>query len=123
MENWPYATKVVEMSAAGGPDAYDAMLLERGYSAGLENGYSEGWRDKASDDAIAMFVIGGVATLVGGIGTLVTHLIHKRREKRQQDEIDRLEAELRNQRLLAVENNISIRFELPAMKCLPAPTA
>lgn len=71
MENWPYAIKVVEMSAAGGPDAYDAMLLESGYSAGHEDGYSEGWSDRASDDAIKMLVIGGVTALVGGIGTLV----------------------------------------------------
>lgn len=123
MENWPYATKVVEMSAAGGPDAYDAMLLEKGYSAGLEEGYSEGWSDRASDDAIAMLVIGGVAAMVGGIGTLVTHLIYKRREKRLQNKIECLETELQDCRTLAVENNIAIRFELPAVKCLPAPTA
>lgn len=123
MENWPYAIKVVEMSAAGGPDAYDAMLLESGYSAGHKDGYSEGWSDRASDDAIKMLVIGGVTALVGGIGTLVTHLAHRRREKRQQDKIERLEVELRDRHTMAVENNISIRFELPAVKCLPAPTA
>lgn len=123
MENWPYAQKVVEMSAVGGPDAYDALLMAKGYDEGFNDGYSRGSDDRASEDLVAMAVIGGVAAVVGGIGTLVTHLLHKRREKRQQDKIDSLEAELQDKRPSVVENNVAIRFEIPAMKCLPAPAA
>lgn len=123
MNNWPYAQKVVEMSAVGGPDAYDALLMAKGYDDGYADGYAGGSDDRASEDAIAMAVVGGVAALIGGIGVLVTHLLHKRCEERQQSRIDTLEAELQDKRSLAVENNIAIRFALPAMKCLPTPIA
>lgn len=61
--------------------------------------------------------------LAGAAGVLITNLVHRRREKKQQDKIERLEEELRDRRSLAVENSISIRFEIPTMKCLPAPAA
>lgn len=123
MENWPYATKVVEMSAAGGPDAYDAMLLSKGYENGFADGYASGSDDMASEDALAFGIAGIALALAGAAGVLITNLVHRRREKKQQGKIERLEEELRDRRSLTVENNIAIRFELPAVKCLPAPTA
>lgn len=123
MENWIYARKVVEMSAVGGPDVYDALLLSKGYENGFADGYASGSDDRASEDALAFGITGIALALAGAAGVLITNLVHRRREKKQQDKIERLEEELRDRRSLAVENSISIRFEIPAMKCLPAPAA
>lgn len=123
MNNWPYAQKVVEMSAVGGPDAYDALLLSKGYENGFADGYASGSDDRASEDALAFGIAGIALALAGAAGVLITNLVHRRREKKQQDKIERLEEELRDRRSLAVKNSISIRFEIPTMKCLPAPAA
>lgn len=123
MENWIYARKVVEMSAVGGPDVYDALLLSKGYEDGFADGYASGSGDRASEDALAFGIAGIALALAGAAGVLITNLVHRRREKKQQDKIERLEEELRDRRSLTVEHNISIRFEIPTMKCLPAPAA